>query len=351
MDSSRFVDLPREPVECRRKAFSRNRLEQVSRRLDPAGRVARGICCLLFFSAMLSCAKVGDPLPPLPADSVLVDDLEIVLAGNDLLLTFPFFDRELSEVEVYRVCEGDGDDIRISSPEKIFSAEEIGRLPFLKRSYVRIPQEESGVHCSYAVRTRGVRGGRSDFSNQVSWTSIDPPPPPQRLSAGASETKVRIKWEPPNLESDESEIEYLIDFREISVDETWNSSEFIFGEQLSLEVRTLLRRQGTILLSEPAVLTGFVPRDSFPPRPPSGLIQVRLKDRVQLSWDENREPDLAGYFVYRSRGKSEPEKISPRLGFSRFVDEAPPEQGNTSYFVTAVDKWGNESEMSTVSER
>jgi len=40
--------------------------------------------------------------------------------------------------------------------------------------------------------------------------------------------------------------------------------------------------------------------DNVPPNPPSGIEVYNGDNRVDLSWDENRESDVAGYNVYYS---------------------------------------------------
>ena len=300
---------------------------------------------LLLSAAPFSCAKVGDPLPPLPSDAVLVETLEIVISGDDLLLTFSPPPRELSEIEIYRLCEGEADDIRETPPVAVLPGEEIRPLSFMGRSYVAAPPESLPGECIFAVRTRGLGGKRSDFSNQVRWAPVQPPPLPLSVTAETFETSVQVQWEAPERRP-EGQPEYLVNFRETVLDNTYMISEFSFGEPLSFEVRTMVRSKGTILLSEPLVLEGFVPEDVFPPDPPSGLVVVRLEDRVQLTWEENDEPDLAGYYVYRAGEGKSPEKISGLISFNRFVDENPPAGTGITYHVTAVDKWENESDPS-----
>ena len=308
--------------------------------------------CLMLLPAS-SCAKVGDPLPPLPSDAVLVETLEIVLSGKDVLLTFSPPPRDLAEIEIYRLCEGEADDIRETSPVAVLPGEEIRTLGFMNRAYVTVPPESLPGECIFAVRTRGPGGKRSDFSNQVRWAPVQPPPPPASITAETFETSVRVRWQPPEDwpgGPTARQPEYLVNHRELVLDNSYTFNEFSFAESLSLEVRTLVRSRDTILLSEPLVLDGFVPEDVFPPDPPSGLVVVRLEDRVQLTWEENDEPDMAGYYVYRAGRGDRPERISGLLSFNRFVDENPLPGPGVAYRVTAVDKWENESDPSETSD-
>jgi hypothetical protein len=54
--------------------------------------------------------------------------------------------------------------------------------------------------------------------------------------------------------------------------------------------------------SAPACVT---PRDIFPPAPPARLAAVAGPGAINLIWDPNREPDLAGYVVLRGEAGSD----------------------------------------------
>ncbi len=302
---------------------------------------------------VISCAKVGNPMPPLPSDVVLVDSLQLLQSGQDLYLTFPHPVRELSEIEVYRLCEGEDKQIIETDPVSVLSGAEIKKLSFLNRSYVPAPDGSHSSPCLFTVRTKNLRGKQSGFSNQVSWKPAELPAPPTGLKTETSETEIRIEWEisqDSKPEPGKTHPEFLVNLNKVTRDTFFIVSDFTFGQPVSFEVRTIDRSRGTILLSEPLVLESFVPEDIFPPRAPSGLIVVRMPDRVQLTWDDNAEADLSGYYVYRKAAGGEMLKISPLVPINRFVDEDPPDGVALLYSVTAVDQWGNESSATGVAQ-
>jgi hypothetical protein len=92
-------------------------------------------------------------------------------------------------------------------------------------------------------------------------------------------------------------------------------------------------------------------RDVFPPRPPSGLSGVAVpgEGAIDLSWAPNTEPDLMGYAVYRSDGGRAPQRISGNepLDSPAFRDLTAQPGREYTYFVTAIDRDGNESGHST----
>jgi fibronectin type 3 domain-containing protein len=91
-----------------------------------------------------------------------------------------------------------------------------------------------------------------------------------------------------------------------------------------------------------------IPRyeDKFPPAAPSAVHAIASTASIELSWDANTEPDLAGYRVYRSTGGGAFEKIADVNELPAYSDRAV-EHGKTyRYAITAIDKSGNESERS-----
>jgi fibronectin type 3 domain-containing protein len=101
-------------------------------------------------------------------------------------------------------------------------------------------------------------------------------------------------------------------------------------------------------------------RDTFPPKAPTGLATIPGETEalngssaisyIDLSWEPNSEPDLAGYFVYRqlARPNGDPQgplgKMTPLpIAAPAYRDVAVAPGQRYIYFVTAVDASGNES--------
>jgi hypothetical protein len=86
--------------------------------------------------------------------------------------------------------------------------------------------------------------------------------------------------------------------------------------------------------------------DYTPPSPPSGLRVLNGDNRVDLSWNSNRESDLAGYNVYYSFSYDGKYTLLGSTKNTYFVDNGAI-NGNTYYYgVAAYDFNGNESELS-----
>jgi hypothetical protein len=88
--------------------------------------------------------------------------------------------------------------------------------------------------------------------------------------------------------------------------------------------------------------------DQEPPGRPSGLTAVGQGSRIRLNWNDNTEPDLAGYHVARSSNLGGPygHLTSSPLTATRFDDESIDPDRIYYYVVIAVDTSGNHSERS-----
>lgn len=98
-------------------------------------------------------------------------------------------------------------------------------------------------------------------------------------------------------------------------------------------------------------------KDIFPPAVPRGLAAVASIGQdetaaIDLSWQPNTEPDLAGYVVYRREGDGPWQRISPEQPVVGPGFHDPQVQtGHTyRYAVSAIDQGGHESERSAVAE-
>ncbi len=95
-------------------------------------------------------------------------------------------------------------------------------------------------------------------------------------------------------------------------------------------------------------------KDVFPPEVPKGLAAVATSGEngagpaIDLSWQPDLDPELAGYLVYRREGDGEWQRISPATpAIAPAFHDAGVEAGHTyRYAVSAVDKGGHESARS-----
>jgi chitodextrinase len=88
--------------------------------------------------------------------------------------------------------------------------------------------------------------------------------------------------------------------------------------------------------------------DTAPPSTPSGLAASVESDGEHLHWNDNGDPDLAGYHVYRAPSANGPwTALTPSaISVASYVDGSAPDSASLWYAVTAVDASNNESARS-----
>ena len=73
----------------------------------------------------------------------------------------------------------------------------------------------------------------------------------------------------------------------------------IFGTEECFTLRAVQKVASVNLESTPSDSVCLTPRDTFAPAVPKGLSIVAGTGTMNLGWDANTEPDLAGYLVLR----------------------------------------------------
>jgi len=98
------------------------------------------------------------------------------------------------------------------------------------------------------------------------------------------------------------------------------------------------------VLNALAAVSGGGGGDTTPPANPTGLVATAGDGTVGLDWNDNGEPDLAGYRVYRSTTSGGGyAAVSGLVGASAFTDNSVVNGVTYYYVVTAEDTSGNES--------
>jgi fibronectin type 3 domain-containing protein len=112
------------------------------------------------------------------------------------------------------------------------------------------------------------------------------------------------------------------------------------GQTVSVEVTPSDGETGS-----PALDSVRVTVDTTPPAAPTGLVSTVTSLAVSLDWADNREPDLAGYDVYRGGSSGGPytQLNTTLLTTSDYRDTSAPPGATSYYVVKAVDTSGNAS--------
>jgi hypothetical protein len=160
----------------------------------------------------------------------------------------------------------------------------------------------------YAVRgvTRGGRPGQP--SERVILPLVELPPPPTDLTVKFTETTLTVAWTPPAVASAGASAPVFNVYRRNGdaplnsaplTSPTFERSGITFGTEECFVVRTAIVTGQVSLESAASAPQCVTPVDTFAPAAPKGLSAVGTSGAVNLIWEANTEPDLAGYLILR----------------------------------------------------
>ena len=213
----------------------------------------------------------------------------------------------------------------------------------------------NGTTYYYVVRAEDSGTNESSNSNEDSATPNDPPPAaPTGLVATAGDGSVSLNWDDntePDLagynvyRSTTSSGPYSKINGTLVASSTYNDTGVTNGTTYYYVVRA--EDNGTNESSN-SNEDNATPNDP-PPAAPTGLVATAGDGTVSLNWDDNTEPDLAGYNVYRSTTSSGPySKINGPLVTSSTYNDTSVTNGTTYYYVVrAEDNGANDSSNSS----
>ncbi len=226
-------------------------------------------------------------------------------------------------------------------------------------------KKPAGLEILFAVRVKDARSRESDLSDPVAFDPKVGPGPPQELAARVLEDKIEVVWKAPAANFDGSTPAVVAGYNVYRqgpegaeklanpslVRETrYEDTDFVYGAPLRYFVRASANEKPPYLESDDSEAKELVPEDVFPPAAPSGVVQVTGHGSVSLSWEANREKDLAGYRVWRrEEGGGEDVLLSPKLLLENAFTDGTIETGKRyRYSMSAVDIRGNESARTEV---
>jgi hypothetical protein len=333
---------------------------------------------LLWGSSLLlfSCGRKGPPVVPELKAPVAPDQLSAVGRDNRVFLTWvrptknlsgkPL--RDLMEFEIYRreMKEGEeGSSAVLIAKVKAIMPENAS----VRGNLYEYVDDAGGRGLSYdrqyayLVKAVNFSQEAGPPSKEV-MVSISPSPnPPTDLTALAGDGAVFLSWKPSRGRVDGRELArapwYNIyrgksssryEGKPVNPEPIAEHSYADVGLQNEVRYHYVVRAldnefppgQESLDSNEASA----VPTDTTPPSRPRNLSCVAGSEGVRLAWDPNPEPDLLGYFVYRS--------LYPGIGHVRlnavpetkitFVDQTISPSVSYYYAVSAVDSSPRQNE-------
>lgn len=198
----------------------------------------------------------------------------------------------------------------------------------------------------YAVRGVTKSGRPGPPSARVELPLMDPPAEPPSPQATATQTSIVLTWSPPATLA--GPIAYNI-YKAGSSDPIngapvaeakYERAGVTFGTEECFAVRAVQKIGAVSLESSPSTPVCLTPRDTFAPAAPKGLSIVAATGTMNLGWDANPEPDLAGYLILRGEapGDTLQPLIPAPITATSYEDKTVQAGVRYVYAIVAVDK-------------
>jgi hypothetical protein len=309
----------------------------------------------LFFSA--GCGKKGAPVPkgrPFPA---AIADLSGEVRDGVLFLSFSIPTRNqdgsplanLAGFKIQKVC---GTCVGGFEPFKdVRMADGRGYTVAKGKLYAYDNDLRPGFEYIYRVIPYLENSVYSDPSNlfAIKWQA--PPAPPQVVKTVPGDGSIQLTWTAKddllyNIYRFEGETYPLSPLNDKPLlTDTFTEGGLQNGRTYRYEVRALRIEGGVRREGEGAPISAS-PIDKTPPAPPRDLTATKKDSTVALAWAHSPDADVLGYTIYRI-DNGDAVKLNPQpIKETVYVDATPGENRYASYYVTAVDNAGNESESS-----
>lgn len=325
---------------------------------------ANAVAAAAAFLLGIGCGYVGPVVPPSPELPRPVTDLKVLERGDQLIINFSTPVRTTDNLTIEHFSDVD---LRIGPAVTPFDFEQWEatakqyQLPLPRGNQdpdsprpipisKSIPAAEwGGKRVAVMVRTSVKKTGHfSQWSNREVVEVVPPlEQPVLKVSAvkggymltwdAVPDVKYRILRQAPGQAPVEigtaDASPYLDDTSQWDIRYTYTA----VAQQKSAES----------LPSEPVSL---IHANTFPPAAPESLAALGGPESIELSWSRNVEPDLKGYYVYRSVDGGPLERLGDLINVPTYSDHKV-EHGKTyRYAVAALSHNGQESEKSPTRE-
>ena len=297
----------------------------------------RRTCLPLAALVLAGCGYTGAPLPPTLDVPGKVTDLRVLERADKLLVDFtiPPLTTEGLPLKLSKV--------ELLADEKPLAADGLAPGPV----HMEYPAADFvGREVSFRVRVFSRKGRDGGWSDPVLLAVIPPLAVPAGLKAEAVATGVRLTWNAPSgmmfRVRRGSGKEPATELATAGGQE-WVDTTARYGVSYGYTLQAVVKPGAESEISAPVTIT---PVDLFPPAVPQGLAALAATASIELTWDRNTEPDLAGYYLYRAAGDKPLERLGGLLDEPAYSDREVQPGTRYRYAVSSLDQAGNESEKS-----
>lgn len=348
----------------------------------------KALLAFIFFGLLIS-AGCGKRKPPLPPVERVAQKVEIsgVQRGNKVFLVWTMAARNaasgsvlnISRADIYRLTEPLNSAPTLSEEEFASRSTLIATIPISDADFARkqltftdtLNFAGQSARIRYAIRFANAAGQKAGFSN---FLLIEPTArvaeSPQNPTSQVAQNSIAFRWNSPaqNVDGsvpanilgfniyrieDEKNAQKLLNSSPITANEFADKS-FEFDKSYTYFLRTVsLGSNGQPIESSDSDVVKITPKDTFPPAAPSAVTIAAAPNTISIFFASNVENDIAGYQIYRSTNRNLPKTdwtlLTPQLLTTNTFQDSNVESGKTYYYyVTAVDRFKNISEISEI---
>ena len=292
--------------------------------------------------------------------------------------------QSIRRIDVYRLAEKPGAPLALTEEEFAARSTLVGSVTFEQiqtagdtltyRDVLELAGQPTRLR--YALRYVNASGQRAAFSN---FLTIEPAAriaqaPTLSSDPKLTEDAITLTWQAPTANIDGSTPVNLLGYNVYRMDESQNEANqvpinstlvsgtqyadknFQFGSSYRYIVRSVsLGTGGAQVESLNSNSVPVAPRDTFPPAAPErpSIAPDPSFGRLAIFFAPNKEPDVAGYDLYRSTDPNLPKdqwtKLNQTILTRTTYQDDRVESGKTYYYyLRAVDQAGNVSPPSEV---
>ena len=305
--------------------------------------------------ALVACGRKGNPRPKSLPTPATINDLRGDVRDGVLFLSFtvPTKNRDgtpttnIAGFQFMKSCSACGG--AFEPWKDVHLADRQGYTIRNGRMFVYDDDLVPGFPYEYRVFPYTYRGTRLDGSNfyMIKWQK--PPAPPEGLTADGAGLESVLSWKKAekltyNVYRWDSAVYPLTPVNAAPIEaNTFTDPALQNGKTYKYEVRAV-RTEGTYQFEGQGVTVTATPKDMTPPEPPAAPKLEKKDNGVSISWLASPEADVAGYNVYRLTGEKAEKLNKEPIAALDFFDPSPGHNIRyVSYYLTAVDKSGNES--------
>jgi hypothetical protein len=331
--------------------------------------------CAFLLVSTASCGRKTAPLTPPSPRVEAVQDVKVEARDNVAFLSWaipttniegkPIKGSDVLGFRIYRAEPGDQKRSRYRQVAEIDLSHPEPAEVWSGRVVWSDPNLHYGQTYAYRIRVISAHGGLSEPSEEVKTTPLLSLAAPKSVTATGGDSKISIAWTVVATRADGSPFEGFVGYNIYRGTEAGRENETplnrepltttTYLDRSVINDRTYFYRVRSVdsparpwkeSLDSPEA--SAMSRDLTPPGPPTGLTVVPGVGRIFLTWNENTESDLAGYYVYRSRksGRNYERLTNKPLERTTYSDERVKPGVVYYYVVSAVDRSGNESAFS-----